>query len=177
MSALNSKQWDGPLLIGLAKNVFQVHGGDRSDGSKASGMRYDLKQVQELCSEFGLQSKLLSDAGAEWVEVDLGEQAVLCFVNAAEDKDCLIGFKGTGWHFHDDFVFVDKDRGQVIRLNYLDVLRRLANGQVVVLEHWRSRLLQERRLMHSDAAEVLDYVTMVQSLEPGAEIRIWRART
>ena len=138
-------------------------------------MRYDLKQVQELCGYLGLHCRLVSDAHAEWVEVDLGQQAVLCLVNAEHDKDCLIGFKGTGWHFHDEFVLLDRDRGHEIRLNYLDVLRRLANGQVVVLEHWRSGLLKERRLMHSDAAEVLSYVTVVQALEPGAEIRIWRA--
>lgn len=122
-----------------------------------------------------MESRLLSDAHAEWVEIDLGRQAVLCFVNAVQDKDCLIGFKGTGWHFHDEFVLLDRDRGHEIRLNYLDVLRRLANGQVLVLEHWRSGSLKDRRLLHSDAAEILDSVTVVQALEPGAEVRIWRA--
>ena len=72
-------------------------------------MRYELKQVQELCGELGLRSSVVVEEPAEWAEVDLGGDAVLCFVNAAHDKDCLVGFKGTGWHFHDDFVFEDYD--------------------------------------------------------------------
>ena len=138
-------------------------------------MRYDPKQVQELCGQLGLRSSVVVEGAAEWAEVDLGGQAVLCFVNAEHDKECLIGFKESGWHFHDDFVFEDRDRGAVIRLNYLDLLRQIKNGQIVVLEHWRSGQLHSRLLVHSDSDNVLDHITVVQTLEPGAEIRIWRA--
>jgi hypothetical protein len=138
-------------------------------------VRYELKQVQELCGELGLRSSVVVEEPAEWAEVDLGGDAVLCFVNAAHDKDCLVGFKGTGWHFHDDFVFEDRDGSVVISLNYLDLLRRIKNGQIVVLEHWRSGQLHSRALVHSDSDNVLHYITVVQTLEAGAEIRIWRA--
>ena len=82
-------------------------------------MRYDLKQVEELCGQLGLRSRVVLEELDEWAEVDLGGQAVLCFVNAEYDKDCLVGFKGTDWHFHDDFTVLARDLGSSTRLNYL----------------------------------------------------------
>jgi len=138
-------------------------------------MRYDLKQIQELCGQLGLRSSVVVEEPAECARVDLGGHAVLCFVNAEDDEDCLVGFKGTGWHFHDDFVFEDRDRRVEIRLNYLDLLRRIKNGQIVVLEHWTLGQLHSRELLHSDSEYVLHCITAVQAEEAGAEIRIWRA--
>lgn len=138
-------------------------------------MRYDLKQVEKVCTELGLRCRIVSEESTDRAEIDLGEQAVLCLVNAEHDRDCLIGFKGTDWHFHGDFVFEDRDRGLEIKLDYLEMLRRLENGQLVVLEHWSSGLLRSRELLHSDSATVLHHITAVQALEAGAEIRIWRA--
>jgi len=62
-------------------------------------VRYDLKQVQELCAELGLRSSVVVEKPADWAEVDLGGDTVLCVVNAAHDKDCLVGFKGTAGTF------------------------------------------------------------------------------
>ena len=128
-------------------------------------MRYDLRLIHELCGELNLRSSIVAD---DFLEVDLGGDAVLCFVNSEDDKDCLIGFKGTPWHAHDDFVFTDQ-RGYVTQLNYLDVLTGLREGKVLVCERWRSASLADRWLVHSEFNDELNY------MQEGDEIRIWKA--
>ena len=128
-------------------------------------MRYDLKLVQELCDELGLRNAFADDV----VEVDLGAGAVLCFVNAEQERDCLVGFKGGEWHAHDDFVFHDSRRNMGLRMNYLDVLTGLKDGTVLVCEQWKSGLLVERRLIHAE------FNDESQAMPEGDELRIWRA--
>jgi hypothetical protein len=128
-------------------------------------VRYDLRLIQELCIELNLRSSIVAD---DSVEVDLGADALLCFVNSQNDKDCLVGFKGTPWHAHDDLVFTDH-RGYFTKLNYLDVLTGLREGKVLVCELWHSAALADRWLVHSQFNDELRY------MRDGDEIRIWRA--
>ena len=93
---------------------------------------------------------------------------MLCFVNAEYEKDCLIGFKDTGWHFHDDLGFIDK-HGHVTELNYLDILTGLREGRVLVCERWESGSLTDRWLVHSEFNNELRY------MQEGQELRIWKA--
>ena len=128
-------------------------------------LRYDLQLIHELCSELNLRSTVVSD---DLLELDLGGDAVLCFVNSKDEKDCLIGFKGTPWHAHDDFVFTD-DRGYVTQLNYLDVLTGLKEGKVLVCELWHSGSLSDPWLVHCEFNDELNY------MQEGDEIRVWKA--
>lgn len=52
-------------------------------------MRYDLDLIGTLCDEIGLSTRMKTD---QRIEIDLGEDAILCFQNAAREEDCLIGF-------------------------------------------------------------------------------------
>jgi hypothetical protein len=128
-------------------------------------VRYDLQLIQELCVELQLRSAALS---AEEVEVDLGGGAVLCFVNSEHDQDCLVGFKGTPWHAHDDFTFHDR-QGNCVELNYLDVLTGLKEGKVLVCERWQSGLLADRWLLHAELHDEFRYIN------EGEEVRVWKA--
>jgi hypothetical protein len=113
-----------------------------------------------------LRSRIVSD---ESVEVDLGGDAVLCFENSEYEPDCLIAFKGeTRWHVHDQFLF-DDCRGNVIELNYLDLLTGLKEGKVLVAELWKSGVLTDRWLFHSEFNRDFKY------MQEGEEIRVWRA--
>ena len=67
-------------------------------------MRYDFNMICELCNEIGLPARMHDE---QCVEVDLGPSGLLCFQNAEDDEDCLIGFRETPWHTHDDLTFVD----------------------------------------------------------------------
>jgi hypothetical protein len=128
-------------------------------------VRYDLKLVHELCGELGLRSQVIP---GDSVEVDLGGEAVLCFINSEHEKDCLVGFKDTPWHFHDGLCFADA-RGHVTELNYLDVLTALKEGKVLVCEQRKSGSLTDRSLVHSEFNDELRY------MQDGDELRIWRA--
>jgi hypothetical protein len=128
-------------------------------------VRYDLKLIHELCGELGLRSRIVSD---ESVEVDLGGDAILCFCNAALEKDCLIEFRDTPWHQHDDFLPTDC-RGHYLVLDYLDLLTGLKEGKVLVCERWKSGLLEDRWLIHSEFNCECRYIRQ------GEELRVWRA--
>jgi hypothetical protein len=128
-------------------------------------MRYDMRLIHKLCGELDLRSRMVRD---DCLEIDLGSNAVLCFVNSENEKDCLVGFKGTPWHAHGDFVFTDH-RGQFTQLNYLDVLTGLREGRVLVCELWRSASLADRWLVHAEFNDELDY------MQESDEIRIWKA--
>jgi hypothetical protein len=128
-------------------------------------MRYDFQLIQDFCRESGLRSSVVSN---ELLEIDLGEDAVLCFQNAASDEDCAFGFKGTPWHIHDDLMFADA-RGNFVEMNYLDVLSALKEGKVLVAERWQARRITDRWLVHCEYNDELKY------MEQGEEIRIWRA--
>ena len=128
-------------------------------------MRYDLPLIHDLCAELRLRSTVVSD---ERLEVHLGGDAVLCFVNSENDQDCLVGFKDTPWHAHDDFTFHDR-RGYCTELNYLNLLTGLKEGKVLVCELWQLGVLTDRWLLHSEFNDEFRY------MNEGDEIRTWRA--
>ena len=128
-------------------------------------MRYELQLIQELCAELQLRSTAVS---AEEVAVDLGGGAVLSFINSEHDQDCLVGFKDTPWHAHDDFTFHDR-QGHCATLNYLDVLTGLKDGKVLVCELWQSGALADRWLLHSELNDEFRY------MREGDELRVWKA--
>jgi hypothetical protein len=86
-------------------------------------MRYDLELICTLSREIGLCAQQYADR----VNLDLGQDAILCVKNAEYDQDCLIGFlsnRGIDWHFHDNLIFAD-GRGAWIELDYLNLLTSL----------------------------------------------------
>lgn len=128
-------------------------------------MKYDLDLIQELCSELSLR---VAARSSNEVAVELDEGTVLIFVNAELEQDSLIGFQGGEWHYHDDLTCWD-GRSSTIELNYLDILTGLADGSVLICEHWVDGQLRDRLLVHRD------YVNEFRHLRAGAEIRIRRA--
>ncbi|HKP24940.1 MAG TPA: hypothetical protein VJV39_13830 [Dongiaceae bacterium] len=130
-------------------------------------MRYDFNVICELCNELGLSARI---HGEQCVEVDLGPSGLLCFQNAEDDADCLIGFRGTPWHTHDDLTFVD-GRGHYVELTYLDLLTGLADGQVLVCERLLEDKLLDRWPIHRDYNDVFKY------MEAGEQIAVRRVTT
>lgn len=128
-------------------------------------MRYDLEIVSELCSELGLR---VLRSGPSEVAIELEECVVLLIHNAEDEQDCLIGFEGTEWHFHDQFGWSDRLLGSSLWLDYLDVISGLADGTILICEHWSRGSLKERWLVHRDDVDEFQY------MEAGDEIRIRR---
>lgn len=130
-------------------------------------MRYDLTLIHELCGELGLRSSARSN---DLLEIELSQNAVLCFQNAERDEGCLAGFKGTPWHTHDDFLF-DDGRGSFIEVNYLDILTGLKEGKVLIGERWQKGKALDRWLVHCE------YNDEFKFMEQGEEIRAYRPTT
>ena len=130
-------------------------------------MRYDLELIEQLCREIGLSAR---QSAEDRVEVDLGQGAILCFENAEREEDCLVGFLGTPWHFHDHLMRVD-GRGAYVELDYLDLLIGLKEGRVLVCEREVEGRTVDRWLTHSD------YNDELKHLEEGERIIIRRAAT
>lgn len=128
-------------------------------------MHYDLKMICELCEELGLAARLHDERCAE---IDLGDSGLLCFQNAEQERDSLIGFRGTPWHTHGDLTFVD-GRGHYVELDYLDLLTGLAEGNVLVCERLQDGKLMDRWLIHRDYNNEFKY------MEPGEQIIARRA--
>jgi hypothetical protein len=101
-------------------------------------------------------------------EIDLGQEAVLCFLNAECDEDCLIGFLGMPWHAHDNPVFADA-RGSYVELDYLNLLTGLKEGRVLVCERRVKGRTVDRWLVHSEYNDEFKY------LEEGEQIIVRRA--
>jgi hypothetical protein len=127
-------------------------------------MRYGLKLIHELCQELGFRSSIRS---TELLEIDVNDAGVLCFKNAKIEEDCLVGFDGTPWHTHDDFVFADRLGNHVV-MNYLDVVSGLENGAVLICERWHKDQLLDRWMIHSNLNDELRF------MDKGEEIRIRR---
>jgi hypothetical protein len=130
-------------------------------------MRYDFNMICELCNEIGLPARMHDE---QCVEVDLGPSGLLCFQNAEDDEDCLIGFRETPWHTHDDLTFVN-GRGHYIELNYLDLLTGLADGQVLVCERRQDGKLLDRWPIHRDYNDLFKY------MDAGEQITVRRVTT
>ena len=130
-------------------------------------MRYDLSRIHEQCQESGIPSRIVDEQN---LEIDLGHGAVLRFENAEREEDCLIGFAGMLWHTHDDLMFVD-GRHNYAKLNYLDLVKDLKEGRVLVCERQVDGLIVDRWLIHSEFNDEFKY------LEEGERIIVHRAST
>ena len=128
-------------------------------------MYYDLEMIVQACSEGDLVATRMHAS----VEIDIGRGAVLCFQNAEEEQDCLVGFRETPWHTHDDFTFVDP-RGRFVEMDYLGVLYGLSDGTVLVCERHIDGRLVDRWLIHKDCADEFDY------MDESDQIIVWRAK-
>jgi len=117
-------------------------------------MRYDLDLVNQLCREIGLMVRMET---ADRVEIDLGRNAVLCFQNAENEEDCLIGFLDMPWHTHDNLIFADA-RGHYIELDYLDLLTSLKDGRVLIGEREVEGRTEDLWLVHSDYNDEFKYL-------------------
>jgi hypothetical protein len=129
-------------------------------------MRYDLDVILQLCREIGLSARM----AGQRAEVDLGQGAIPCFENAEREEDCLVGFRDTPWHYHDDLIFADP-RGNCIQLDYLDILVGLKEGWVLVCEREVEGRREDLWLVHSEYNDELKY------LQKGERIIIRRAAT
>jgi hypothetical protein len=126
-------------------------------------MSYDLDLIEKLCKELELTNSRKIDR----VEISLNQNAVLCFQNAENEDDCLIGFDGTPWHCHDGPMFGDA-KGNYIELNYLDVISGIKDGQIIVGERWLNGEIQDRWLEHRDYN---DLKIELKHISKGEELR------
>src|SRR5258705_6200365 len=117
-------------------------------------MRYDLDLIRDLCNELGLPAQV--DAG-KCVDIDLGEGAILRFLNAEVEDDCRVGFLDTPWHTHGDFMFADA-RGNYVTLDYLDLLTALKEGRVLICEQRVENRVLDRWLVHQGYNDEFQYV-------------------
>ena len=117
-------------------------------------MHYDLDVISELCQEIGFP---VHREACKCVEIDLGQDAILCFQNAKNEGDSLIGFAGMPWHTHDDLMFTD-NHGNYINLDYLDVLVGLKDGKVLICEQEVGGRTVDRWLAHADCNDELTYL-------------------
>lgn len=131
-------------------------------------MRYELELIHQLSSELELPCNVTD----ERAEVTLGQGVVLCFQNSERQEDCLIGFKGTPWHAHDDIAFED-GLGNSIELNYLDLVSGLKDGSVFICERWKDREAIDRWLIHRDCNDLKNELKYMSEYE---ELRVFRAR-
>jgi hypothetical protein len=126
-------------------------------------MRYDLELITQLCREIGLSARTDPD---QRVEVDLGQDAILCFQNAEREEDCRICFLGMPWHIHDNPTFANAHG--YIELDYLDLLTGLKDGRVLVCEREVDGRTVNRWLIHSE------YNDEFKCLEVGERIIVRR---
>jgi hypothetical protein len=110
---------------------------------------YDLDLVETL-SENLVRIGFLREA--DRVEIEFQPGMVLCFVNHPRDPESLIGFKGTPWHVHGAFKFMDKDYNY-IEMDYGDMILGLTEGTVLVCERWHQGQLINRWLTHIEYSD------------------------
>ena len=117
-------------------------------------MRYDIKLIYDLCKELGLRGRMKSD---KEIEIESRDGAILRFQNDERDEDCLVGFDGTPWHTHDDFIFVDS-QSHYVEMDYMDVVAGLKDGRILVCELWQTGQLKDRWLIHRDHNNEFDHM-------------------
>ena len=127
-------------------------------------MRYDLDLANVVCSEQGFPT--IQTNGR--LEATLGNDAVLCVQNSEQDEDCLIGFKDTPWHIHNDFMFSDA-RGHYIEMGYLDMLVGLGDGSILVCDLMELGAVKDRWLIHRD------YNNEYTHMQLGEQVIVFRA--
>jgi hypothetical protein len=128
-------------------------------------MRYDLDLIYELCQEIGLPARL--DPSKQGVEIDVGQDAVLCFQNLEED-DCMIGFLDTPWHAHDNLIFYGR-HGYSTEMEYFDLPVALKDGRVLICEMVANDRVVDRWLIHCEHNDEFEH------LEEGEKIVVRRA--
>lgn len=127
-------------------------------------MRYDLPLLVEYCAQQGIPHNRPSN---HLVEIQLKEGVLLCFQNEEDADDCAVGFRGTSWHTHGDFMFVG-NTGEYIEMTYLDTVHGLFDGTVLVCDLWDSGRLVDRWVTHTKYNDDLRYI------QPNEELRILR---
>ena len=100
------------------------------------------------------------------LDVVLGRDVVLTFVNAQQDADCLTGSNTAACHFHGDSILFVDSHGYYIELTYLEVVAVLISGDVLVREQWINGQLRLRSLVHRI------YNGETWFMEAGEEIRL-----
>ena len=121
---------------------------------KLTAMRYDLELITQLCREMGFPVR---GEASQHVEVNLGQDAILCFQNAEREEDCLIGFVGMPWHAHDDLMFAD-GHGNYVELDYLNLLTGLKDGRVLICEQEVEGRTVDRWLVHGEYNDEFKYL-------------------
>ena len=132
---------------------------------KLTAVRYDLTLITQLCREIGFPAR--GEVG-QTVEVNLGQDEILCFQNAEREEDCLIGFLGMPSHTHDDLMFAG-GHGNHVELDYLNILTGLKDGRVLICEHEVKGRTVDRWLVHSEYNDEFKY------LQEGERIIVRRA--
>jgi hypothetical protein len=130
-------------------------------------MLYDLELINQLSQEIGFSTVIQS---AMLVKIQLSPDMALCFQNSEKDEDCLVGFEGTSWHTHNDFMFSNA-QGMFVELNYLDIISGLNDGQVLVCERLSSGKLADRWLIHRDYN---DFNDEFKYMSAGEELKVIR---
>lgn len=105
---------------------------------------YDFELIEEFCAEVGY---LTNYKNPETFVVSLGEDIELTFFNSEKEDNCLVQFNVSDWHEHEPFIF-DNYRDHCLELDYLDVLKGLAEGQIFVCDRISNGEVVERSLIH-----------------------------
>ena len=127
-------------------------------------MPFDLEVLDEYGRELGFRC---TRSSPEELAIDVGHGAELCFVNAADEKDCLVHL-GTDWHKHGP-PFLFGGGGYGVEFDELGLLGALKSGGLLLFEHWSGSRLVERSLIHKDHNDEFGHA------EPTDEFRVYRA--
>lgn len=127
-------------------------------------MTYDLLELKEHCLEIGISHDF---ASPNILSLEISKNANLCIINSEIEKDCLIGFEDTPWHFHGDYSW--EGRGYFGDMDIRTLLTELTMGAVLICEELRDGKLVDRSLVHKSHVVEFDY------LNKGEEIRVFRA--
>ncbi len=127
-------------------------------------MPFDLDFLDVYCRELGSRCNRSSP---DELAIDLGHGVELCFVNAADEKDCLMHL-GTSWHKHGP-PFLFGGGGYSVEFDELGLLGALESGELLIFEHWSGSQLIERSLIHRDHNDAFGHA------EPTDEFRVYRA--
>ena len=123
-------------------------------------MRYDLPFLHDFAVELGFGV----ERDGTSLLIDLGEGAVLSFVNAERDEDCLIGFVDAPWHFHGATLAFSDPRGHYVELDQLTLLEGLARGSVLICSRIVSGVVDDRWLSHAEFNDEFRYLEVADHL-------------
>jgi len=129
-------------------------------------MYYDLDSLEKLSNKLGFAASRISP---DTLEISVKDNVILVFMNLFDEKDTLIGFKGTPWHAHGK-VMLMRDEESYVTLDEQDVLQGIKTGDILIVEQYRDTILADRWLAHQE--EKID----VRFTQPGEEIRICKGK-